>query len=236
MLVWDLVLFPQRQTRSVCLIFSNQRFVNSCLANKCLYKHSYTYLRAINLSFNCNVYDPLLLHILRFQKFITMFSFLSFFFLASGNYRILNETDRKNDYHCPQMRWPLAKGLVQVYGCGRYKNVSPSRPYITLWDGPPPLFPFLPIPYPLPLSTPATQARTVATGWLSGSHPTVNQGAVRRRVCFHWAGRDRRRRKYDRPCMWSRYIRVLNCTTFLVYELIPIKDDTCVCYCGASWS
>ena len=24
---------------------------------------------------------------------------------------------------------------------------------------PPPLFPFLPIPYPLPLSTPATQAR-----------------------------------------------------------------------------
>ena len=135
MLVWDLVLFPQRQTRSVCLVFSNQRFVNSCLANKCLYKHSYTYLRAINLSFNCNVYDPLLLHILRFQKFITMFSFLSFFFLASGNYRILNETDRKNDYHCPQMRWPLAKGLVQVYGCGRYKNASPSRPYITLWDG-----------------------------------------------------------------------------------------------------
>ena len=135
MLVWDLVFFPQRQTRSVCLVFSNQRFVNSCLANKCLYKHSYTYLRAINLSFNCNVYDPLLLHILRFQKFITMFSFLSFFFLASGNYRILNETDRKNDYHCPQMRWPRAKGLVQVYGCGRYKNASPSRPYITLWDG-----------------------------------------------------------------------------------------------------
>ena len=35
-----------------------------------------------------------------FQKFITMFSFLSFFFfLARSNYRILNETDRKNDYH-----------------------------------------------------------------------------------------------------------------------------------------
>ena len=32
--------------------------------------------------------------------------------------------------------------------------------------------------------------RIEATGWLSGSHPTVNQGAVRRRVCFHWAGHD----------------------------------------------
>ena len=77
-----------------------------------------------------------------------------------------------------------------------------------------------------PQVVPISRCRTDATGWLSGSHPTVNQGAVRRRVCFHWAGRDRRRRKYDRPCMWSRYIRVLNCTTFLVYELIPIKDDS----------
>ena len=85
-----------------------------------------------------------------------------------------------------------------------------------------------------PQVVPISRCGTDATGWLSGSHPTVNQGAVRRRVCFHWAGRDGRRRKYDRPCMWSRYIRVLNCTTFLVYELIPIKDDTCVCYCGAS--
>ena len=65
---------------------------------------------------------------------------------------------------------------------------------------------------------PISRGRTDATGWLSGSHPTANQGAVRRRVCFHWAGLDRRRRKYDRPYMWSRYIRVLNCTTLFVYE------------------
>ena len=75
---------------------------------------------------------------------------------------------------------------------------------------------------------PISRCWTDATGWLSDSHPTVNQGAVRRRVCFHWAGRDRRGRKHDRSCMWSRYIRVLNCTTFLVHELIPIKDATCV--------
>ena len=35
---------------------------------------------------------------------------------------------------------------------------------------------------------PISRGRTDATGWLSGSHPTVNQGAVRRRACFHWAG------------------------------------------------
>ena len=152
--------------------------------------------------FDCNVYHPLLLHILRFQKFITMFSFLSFFFLARNNYRILNETDRKNDYQTlknvvRKCDGRLRRGWYRFMGAAGTK--MPSQ------------------------VVPISRCRTDATGWLSGSHPTVNQGAVRPRVCFHWAGLDRRRRQYDRSCMWSRYIRVLNCTTFLVYELIPIK-------------
>ena len=35
-----------------------------------------------------------------------------------------------------------------------------------------------------PQVVPISRCGTDATGWLSGSHPTVNQGAVRRRVCF----------------------------------------------------
>ena len=131
-----------------------------------------------------------------------MFSFLSFFFLARSNYRILNETDRKNDYHTLKSAvhkydGRLREGWYRFMGAVGRK--MPSQ------------------------VVPISRGRTDATGWLSGSHPTANQGAVRRRVCFHWAGLDRRRRKYDRPYMWSRYIRVLNCTTLFVYELIPIK-------------
>ena len=36
-------------------------------------------------------------------------------------------------------------------------------PFRRLLRNPPPLFPFLPIPYPLPLSTPATQAKLTNT-------------------------------------------------------------------------
>ena len=41
----------------------------------CIYKRG-----VVCTCFNCNVYEPFLLQLLRFQKFITMFSFLSFFF------------------------------------------------------------------------------------------------------------------------------------------------------------
>lgn len=163
--------------------------------------------------FNYNVYDTLSLQLLRFQNLFTLFSLLSFFFsLACSNYRILNETDRKNDYNTlknavRKCDGRLRKGWYRFIGAAGTK--MPSK------------------------VVPISRCLTDATGWLDGSHPTVNQGAVRSRVCFHWAGRDRRRRKYDKPCMWSRYIRVLNCTTFFVYELIPIKRCH-LRYCGAS--
>ena len=110
--------------------------------------------------FNYNVYDPLLLQLLRFQKFITMFSFLSsFFFLARSNYRILNETDRKNDYHTLKSAvhkydGRLRKGWYRFMGAAGRK--MPSQVLLI------------------------SRCGTDATGWLSGSHPTANQGAVRR--------------------------------------------------------
>ena len=87
---------------------------------------------------------------------------------------------------------------------------------------------------------PINHCGTHATGWLSGGHPAVGQGAVQRRVCFHWAGRDRRRRRYDRPCMWSVNILVENCGAFFVYEFIPINRCS-LRYCsdnlkGRTWN
>jgi len=50
---------------------------------------------------------------------------------------------------------------------------------------------------------------THAAGWLNGSHPTMAQGIVHRRVCFSWrAG----------CCQWSTVIRVQDCGAFFVYE------------------
>lgn len=50
---------------------------------------------------------------------------------------------------------------------------------------------------------------THATGWLNGSHPAVEDGIVKRRVCFHW---------FHQCCRWQMDISVRNCTTFFVYK------------------
>ncbi|KAL9987888.1 hypothetical protein ACROYT_G002266 [Oculina patagonica] len=63
---------------------------------------------------------------------------------------------------------------------------------------------------------------TIAPGWLSGGHPTVAQGAVQRRVCFHWS---------SSCCYWSTSIRVRNCGAFYVYELPPTPYCN-LRYCG----
>lgn len=63
---------------------------------------------------------------------------------------------------------------------------------------------------------------TDAPGWLAEGHPKKRDGAVKRKVRFHWS--------YS-CCRFSSYIRVRNCGTFYVYEL----DSTRFCslrYCG----
>ncbi|KAL9973650.1 hypothetical protein ACROYT_G020131 [Oculina patagonica] len=61
---------------------------------------------------------------------------------------------------------------------------------------------------------------TYEPGWLNGPHPSVADGAVKRKVCFHWG----------RCCTWSTFITVRNCGEFYVYKLKPLKR--CGRYCG----
>ena len=68
----------------------------------------------------------------------------------------------------------------------------------------------------------AYRCGTTLPGWLSGAHPTVDEGVVIRKVC------------YSRPyscCTWTNNIKVKNCSAFYVYELQ--KPRTCsLRYCG----
>ena len=63
---------------------------------------------------------------------------------------------------------------------------------------------------------------TIVPVWLNGAHPTVAQGIVARRVCFHW------RRAC---CRRSRFIRVQNCGAFFVYQLSATPGCS-MRYCG----
>ncbi|XP_067883778.1 uncharacterized protein [Heterodontus francisci] len=62
---------------------------------------------------------------------------------------------------------------------------------------------------------------TRATGWLQGSHPSVGNGEVTRTVCFNKAGN---------RCHWTQEIKIINCSSYFVYELKPPPDCEAV-YC-----
>ena len=57
---------------------------------------------------------------------------------------------------------------------------------------------------------PIDHCGTYHSGWLSGAHPTVEEGVVSRRVCFPG-------QRYC--CFWLQYIRIKNCGAYFVYEL-----------------
>ncbi|XP_068711541.1 uncharacterized protein [Montipora foliosa] len=58
-------------------------------------------------------------------------------------------------------------------------------------------------------------------GWLSGGHPSVEDGAVVRRVCFN---------VYRGCCDYFVYISVRNCGGFYVYKLTSLRWSTYYCY------
>ena len=118
-------------------------------------------------------------------------------FLECSSYRILSESDRAQGYwgvvKCDRN---VRKGWYRIQG-GAGKQIPDT-------------------------CVPEQQCGTNAPGWLSGGHPTVEQGIVSRKVCFHW---------YGSCCRWSQNIRVRNCSAFYVYELPPTEGCN-LRYCG----
>ena len=67
---------------------------------------------------------------------------------------------------------------------------------------------------------------TYWSGWLNGTHPTVEDGEVSRMVCFS----DKRA-----DCRHTNIISVKNCGYYYVYKLF--KTPICPSrYCGADWN
>ena len=69
---------------------------------------------------------------------------------------------------------------------------------------------------------PTGRCGTKSPGWLNGAHPSQQEGAVTREVCYHLEGN---------CCKWKNNIKVRNCGEFYVYELQ--KPPACdLRYCG----
>ncbi|XP_031558938.1 uncharacterized protein LOC116295298, partial [Actinia tenebrosa] len=71
--------------------------------------------------------------------------------------------------------------------------------------------------------TPSMHCSTQATGWLLGSHPGIQDGVVRRTVCFNWDGN---------CCKYNTTILVRRCHGFYVYKLQKSSFDVHAGYCA----
>ena len=68
---------------------------------------------------------------------------------------------------------------------------------------------------------PAFRCGTDWSGWLDGAHPTVEDGEVKRMVCFS----DR-----SSGCKYGIKIDVKNCGSYFIYNIISPSCDSR--YCG----
>ena len=70
---------------------------------------------------------------------------------------------------------------------------------------------------------PKERCGTSGTGWINGAHPTVAQGKVTRKVCYHY---------WSNCSKYSNNIEVVNCGLFYVYKLS--RSPSCsLRYCGS---
>ena len=126
-------------------------------------------------------------------------------FLADGcyNYSILNDSDRKNTYNTPTNGEVLCDNLLPE-GWYRFVGAAGTKMPTT--------------------RVPAYRCGTDWSGWLKGAHPTVEDGEVKRKVCF--SGR-------RTGCTDKINISVKNCGSFYIYYL----HETPQCssrYCGTN--
>ena len=114
------------------------------------------------------------------------------------NYKVLNGIDRAQGYTFPAQQ-RCDSGLEQRWY--RFQGLAGDQMADTC--------------------VPMLRCGTVASGWLSGPHPTVADGVVLRKVCYNWLA----------CCGYSDDIQVRNCGGFFVYELK--KPPSCnLRYCG----
>ena len=113
---------------------------------------------------------------------------------------VLEDYDRDINYQTPPGNEKCDNNLN--YGWYRFLNISG----ITMPTTCPPPF----------------TCGTTSPGWLSGNHPTVEEGEVSRIVCFT--------RRPNMCCRDSHKIRVRNCTSFYVYRLIPTRCNFRFCF------
>ena len=71
--------------------------------------------------------------------------------------------------------------------------------------------------------TPENRCGTHATGWINGTHPTIAQCKVTRKVCYSWS---------SNCCLWSNNIEVVNCGLYYVYKL-SVPPSCRLRYCGS---
>lgn len=60
-----------------------------------------------------------------------------------------------------------------------------------------------------------TMCNTYSPGWLNGNHPTPQEGAVNRTVCFNFG---------SKCCAWTSAIMMRNCGLFFTYKLSPTTN------------
>ena len=123
----------------------------------------------------------------RFPAFSSFdhFNYCFFFISECQNYTRLNNADRKITYG----RNSYCDNDIGT-GWFRFEGSAGTR---------------------MPTSCPPVQrCNTDVTGWLEGSHPTVADVQVSRRVCFHYG---------NNCCHWATNIYVRNCSLYYVYYL-----------------
>ena len=70
---------------------------------------------------------------------------------------------------------------------------------------------------------PSGRCGSTSTGWMDGTHPTVADGNVTRKVCYNWHS----------CCEFSNNIKVVNCGKYYVYKLSKPPGGCHSRYCGS---
>ena len=72
---------------------------------------------------------------------------------------------------------------------------------------------------------PKGRCGTKFPGWLKSAHPTVDDGVVKGEICFH---------TNSGCCTPSTFIKVKNCSSFYVYNLLKTSCPNRYCYTSKS--